>query len=209
MPGDYIPPDRKLYLTPDAPVTGRFCRSIIIPDDPAWVGAVDGALSQLAEAESWREFGDLSPEETAQDFLEILDDAWSRPSCDLVPTPYWDTASDVDDEMPSDAQTWYGYVEDVDDDPSLTFTEDATIWLFTGLVAYAGGIGAAIAFRTVAPSFVLKARGKTTPEIIRIWIDGVLAGEYDTTGMEDQIIDMPVVADADLATHDVYVVKAG
>ena len=35
---------------------------------------VTGALNLLAEAENWEEFGDATPEDTAQFFADVLDD---------------------------------------------------------------------------------------------------------------------------------------
>lgn len=175
-----------------------------------WLPVVLAALQQLTLYATWEGTDEekLLAVQRAVNLMEIVGTAEGQCGTGQIPTPFWDDATDVDDEATPDVQTWYGYVEDPDAE-ELTFIEDATIWAFTGLVAYAGGIGAAIAFRTVAPAFVLQARGKSTPEVIRVFVDGYLSGEYDTTGHEDEIIEMPVYGDADLTEHQIYVVKAG
>lgn len=209
MSGDYIPPNRRLYLTPDAPPVGRFCRQLQIPDDPAWVGLVDGALSQLAEAGSWRESGTLTPEETADEMLAMLEQAWALPGCGTgdIPTPFWDDVTDTDDEMPAETQPWYGYVTDATAPPGeLTFVEDATIWTLTGILAIGASPAAAILFQTIAPSFALAMRGGDVAEVIRILIDGEETATITTSGDPDELITVPVVGDPDLSVHDLLIV---
>jgi len=211
MTGDYIPPYRRLYLTPDAPPEGRFCRQLQIPDDPTWIGLVDGVLSQLAEAENWRGYGSLTPEETAELFLAMLLESWALEGCgtmDAVPTPFWDEAGDVDDEVPPDEQVWYGEVTDPEAPaPELDFVENIGIWAITGFIAYSGNIGAAIAFHTIAPSFVLAWRAGDVGEIFRIVVDAAEAGTVDTTGLAGEVIRTPINADPSLSGHDIMLIK--
>lgn len=83
MAGNFIPPNIPLYLTPDSVPVGRFCRTISIPDDPTWVGLVDGVLSALADPALWRQYGTLTPEEAAQAWLEMIEGAWTIEGCPL------------------------------------------------------------------------------------------------------------------------------
>lgn len=209
MAADYVPPNRRLYLTPNAPPVGRFCRQLQIPDDPAWVGLVDGALSQLAEAASWREFGTLTPEETAEAMLAMLLEAWENPGCGTgeIPTPFWDDVTDTDDEFPPETQPWYGYVTDPDAEPGeLTFVEDATIWVLTGMLAVGASPAAAILFQTIAPRFALAMRGGDVAEIIRIVLDGEDVATIETSGDPDELFEIPVVGDPEISIHDLFII---
>lgn len=79
--GDYVPPYRPLYLTLDSIPVERFCRTISIPNDPFWVGLVDGVLSALADAKAWRQFGTLTPEEMADAWLAMLTESDAIEGC--------------------------------------------------------------------------------------------------------------------------------
>ncbi len=62
------------WLTPDLTELSnpQNERSIVLPGDLFYL--VTGALSQLADAENWEQFGDATPEETADFFLGVLED---------------------------------------------------------------------------------------------------------------------------------------
>jgi len=59
------------YLTPDTPPAGTICRTIVIPDDLQWKAIVNGALSELFKAYNFEQFGSLTPQETADIFLDM------------------------------------------------------------------------------------------------------------------------------------------
>lgn len=202
MTGDFIPPSRKLYLTPDAPVEGRFCRQLSIPDTPEWVGLVDGLLSTFAEPETWRKFGDLTPEQTAEAFLAILLESWALDGCGIpsdVPAPFWNDAEDSDDTLPVLEQIWYGLWDG-------TFTEDIDIWLIAGFIAYSGQIGAAITFVTLAKQFKLAWKSGDLGGIIRVFIDGADAGTVDTYGATAGIVEREYAGDPDEDEHTILMV---
>lgn len=69
---NYIPPNRKRFLTPNAPTGGVFCRTVRLPDDPEWIALFDGVFSELAEIWVWRQNGTLTEEEAAAAWLEIF-----------------------------------------------------------------------------------------------------------------------------------------
>ena len=208
---DYIPPNRRLYLTPNAPPQGRFCRRLLIPDDPYWVGLVDGALSVLAEEGSWRQYGDMTPEDTALEFLNILSEAWAADDCGVsitsIPTPFWDDVTDTDDEAEPENQVWYGYVDDPQLPPDeLTFIENAAIWAFTGLLALSGTPAAAVVFNTVAPSFVLAMRGDDFAEVIRVIVDGIDMVMEQTSGNPDELLQIPIFPDPAIEVHELMII---
>lgn len=125
-----------------------------------------------------------------------------------IPTPFWDTATDVDDEAVPAEQVWYGEVDDPELPPDeLSFVENVGIWVFTGFLAVSGTPGAAILFNTLAPEFVLAMRGDDFGEVIRVLVDGQDQALVDTTDRAGEIIEVPIVADPDLSTHDVMLIK--
>jgi hypothetical protein len=124
-----------------------------------------------------------------------------------IPTPFWDEAGDLDDQAPAETQEWYGYVTDPEAPADeLTFIENATIWAFTGFIAYAGDIGAALFFRTIAKSWVLAWRRGDLGEVIRVIVDGAEYGRIDTTSAAPgSVVQMPVLAGEGM--HDITMIK--
>lgn len=60
------------YLTPNAAPGTYITRRLRIPEDPEWIARVNGALSTLTFASSWRQDGDATPEETRSEYLDML-----------------------------------------------------------------------------------------------------------------------------------------
>lgn len=56
------------WLTPDAPDSGYICRQVLIPNLEEFVAIVNGALIDLLYSNSFEQYGDLSPSETAAYF---------------------------------------------------------------------------------------------------------------------------------------------
>lgn len=205
MSGDFIPPSRKLYLTPDAPPEGRFCRQLSIPDTPEWVGLVDGLLSTFAEPETWRQFGDLTPEATAEAFLAILLESWALDSCGVssdVPAPFWDDpdASDAGAEAPADEQEWYFELGD---------------WALAGFLAATVTPEAAITYITTIKPIVVKLRTGSAGAIANMIVDGTLADAVDTWSNVPGTIDWqynipPAVMLLDgVETHELVIEHSG
>jgi len=212
MGADYIPPHLPRFLTLDAPPEGRFCRVVRIPDTPEWVGTFDGLFSLLTNPNQWRQYGALTEEEQAEAWLAMFLDQTDVPMCiieDGYPTPFWDEASDLEDELSPEAQIWYGEVTDPDDPPAeLEFIENAAIWAITGFVAYAAGIGSAVFFNTIAPRFVLAWKAGDVGEVIRVVIDAADYGTVDTSTVSPgEIISIDVLPDQELENHDILLVK--
>jgi len=206
-------PYAPLYPTPAEIPLETACFSISLPNSPAWWGLLFGAMMVLNDPENFQVFeGGLSRETTAEIFENALFDAWEELSCGVgVPSPYWDEAQDLDDELPTDIQPWYGIVTDYTAPPyELDFVTAAGVWVITGFVAYAAGIGAAVAFQTIAPRFILAWKRRDIGELFRVVIDAADYGTVDTsTVAEDEIIELAVLPDPDLETHDILIVKVG
>jgi len=125
------------------------------------------------------------------------------------PTPFWDDAGDLEDEMTADDQIWYGEVTDPDAPADeLTFVENAAIWGITGFIAYAGQIGGAVFFNTIAPRFVLAWKAGDIGEVIRVVIDAADYGTVDTSTVSaGEVISIDVLPDPELSSHDILLVK--
>jgi len=208
MGADFIPPGEKRWLTLNAPPEGRFVRRVFLPDDPLWIGLFDGLFGSLTVPEQWRQTGDLDEEEMALVWLAIYLD--QRDGEAEYPTPFWDEASDLEDEFPADSQIWYGEVTDPDAPADeLEFIENAAIWAITGFIAYAGQIGGAVFFNTVAPRFVLAWKRGDIGEVIRVVIDAADYGTVDTSTVSvGEIIQLEVLPiDQELASHDIMLIK--
>lgn len=204
-------PYRPLFPTPEEIPLETTCVTISIPENAAFIGLWIGVLLALCDPENFVQFdGGISTETTAEIFREALIDALvsSESACELMPSPYWDDATDNEESEPETEQVWYGAVTDwlapVDE---LNFEQNAALWVLTGFVAYAAGVGAAIFFRTTAKRFIIAIETTDVAEIIRVVVDAAEFG-IDTTGVAaGTIIEQEVVTDPDVTEHDIYVIK--
>ncbi len=195
------------YLTPDNVPDERLCRSFSIPNDTAWLGTFMGALAPLLLEQAWRPYGELTPQECADEWQNIFF-SFQTACATNIPTPYWDEDEDVDDEMTPEEQIWYGEVEDPSAAPDeLTFIEKASVIAFTGILAIATaevGFAPAIAFATIAPKMILAVRNGDAGRIIRIFIDGAKAYEGEDTG-DNSITEVIIAGDEELSEHQIYI----
>jgi hypothetical protein len=174
-----------------------------------------GAVDLLTNPYNWYKWGSYSPEESAEAWKEIWNEAVYEPACEVnVPAPYWDDDDDVDDEAPADMQPWYGYVTDPEVPPEeLTFIENAAIWVITGFLAFATfevGFAPAIFFHSIAPRFVLAWKKTDIRTIIRVIIDAVEYGRVDTADYPDgEVIEMAILANPELEGHDIQIIDMG
>lgn len=202
------------YPTPTTIPEETTCLILNVPSSAEWWGIVVGVLYSLILEWNWQQFeGGLDRDVVAarwqtmfEDALDIAAATAACPTTD-VDTPYWDDATDVDDEFPADEQPWYGYVADATAPTELDFVEDATIWAFTGLIAVStggAGIPAALLFRTTATKFVLSYKnGGNIGDIIRFFVDGVKIYEGADTG-DGSIADVLVIGDPANETHQIF-----
>lgn len=212
-PGKYFPASPAYFPTPESTPETSACRTFRVPADDAWLGALMGAVAVLAEEWRWYPYGDMTPADAAAAWNNIINLAYEDAltfGCPVntVDTPYWDDATDVDDELAVDEQPWYGEVVDPTVSPTeLTFIERAGIWTFTGLLAIATpelGFAPAIAFNTIAPKFVIAIRTGDVGRIIRLFVDGAKTSEITDDGSGD-IVAIPVLADPALGSHQIYI----
>lgn len=188
------------WLTPDEPAADTICRLLLIPNSVEFQGLVDGALMELTFPYNYEQYGTLTPQETAQIMAEMLWDFGQIPlpsGCEVVPAPYYDDPESADDAETTDEQPWYGEME------GLTFTENVAIWGITGFIAYSGQIGAAIAFKTFAPKFVLAWRKSGVGGAIRVFIDGIDQGLLDTYDPAGGVLEVPFDAGEAGVEHEI------
>lgn len=210
---------QNVYPAPDNYPDSSFPQTVPAPDvDPddagtlitvqyswKWREVLMAAVDQLRNPATWQ--GDHDEIILAVDRATNLKDLLQT-DVGAVETPYWDDASDVDDNAASDMQPWYGYV----DDPTLpagelNFFESALVWTFTGLLAVSGTPAAAILFHTIAPKFIIAQKAGDVGEVIRIIVNAEDVARVDTSGRAGEIIETPIIPTESDTGYDVLIVK--
>lgn len=64
------------FITPNNLPTGLFCRQILIPNDPYWIGLVSGALMEFQYPSAWEQRTGITAEQAADRWLEMLNQYW-------------------------------------------------------------------------------------------------------------------------------------
>lgn len=189
--------------------------TMLVEYNPAWSPVLAAACAQMLQFASWK--GTDEEKLLAVNRANNLISALMTPA-DIdtgIPAPYWDSESDVDDELPEDEQPWYGLVENPDAPPGeVTFIQNAVIWILTGFVALVLspslpiGAAAAVSFRTLANRFTLAFNRGDVREQFRVIIDAKDYGEADTEGLEvGDIIEMDINGIDEAAYHDILIVR--
>jgi len=68
----------------DVAPTDKICRRVRIPNDPHWIGAINGALLSLAEAYNHEALGTLTADEIAEVWRPLVDEFWSQDNWCMV-----------------------------------------------------------------------------------------------------------------------------
>lgn len=68
------------WLTPDEIPERTVCRPLFIPDDPAWLAIVSGAILPLTRFWEWEQFGTLTPEQCAE-AMQVLQQRYYDEIC--------------------------------------------------------------------------------------------------------------------------------
>jgi len=198
------------FPTPDN-AAGIQAYLLFLFEDPLWAQYLLGAAKDLVFDYNWYQAGEMTTDEAAEAFRLIIEEAPYNRVPATVGTPFWDDAEDVDDEMPADTQIWYGEVSDPEAPPGeLDFVENAALWVGAGLIALAtGSVGAALAFRTFVGKFILIQKAGDVGETIRYVVDNqdmatINTGDY----APGTLIETPIIADPDLSTHQIYIVRS-
>lgn len=193
-------PGLKGYPTPDETPAERGCFTFYLPNSPDYVGQLLGALHPLTKAYNWYYWGEMSPQEAADAWYDIIaeaEEANFEAICDPgIPTPYWDDVADLDDQEQPIDQAWYGIFDG-------TFQETVENFVIAGFIAYSGQIGAAVSFLTIAPRFRLAWKTGDLGGIIRVIIDGADVGTVDTFSAVEGVIEQDYVGDPELEEHQI------
>lgn len=191
----------KGFPTPNT-AEGLSAYLLFLFDDPLWAQYVLGACEALVYEYNWYEAGEMAPDEAAEAFRLIIQEAPYNLINPDVPAPYWDDAEDSDDQAPPDTQVWYG------DIIGGSFVENVENWTIAGFIAAAGQPAAALYFLTIAPRFRLAWKTGDIGGIVRVFIDAEDYGTVDTSGSEG-IITMDIIPTNEADTHEVLLVKEG
>jgi len=171
--------------------------------DMLWAQYILGACRALVYEWNWYEAGEMSPQDAADAFDAIIQQAPYNLINPDVPAPYWDDAEDSDDEAPPDSQIWYG------DIVSGSFVENVENWAIAGFIAAAGQPAAAVYFLTIAPRFRLAWKTGDIGGIVRVFIDAEDYGTVDTSSVEPGLVTMDIIPTTEADTHSVLLVKEG
>lgn len=69
------------WLTPDNIPPSSMRVVLLIPDDSEWLAVISGVLLDLTNAANWEQYGALTPQETADKWLETLESWFTREVC--------------------------------------------------------------------------------------------------------------------------------
>lgn len=105
-------PLQRGFPTPNEAPGIESCRVFSIPADEEWLALLMGAVSELTNPYNWFRNGSLTQQESADAFADIMDEAYAQAetgTCSVtIDAPFWDNATDVDDEVLVIDQIWYG-----------------------------------------------------------------------------------------------------
>lgn len=175
-----------------------------------WQQVLLAAVDQLLNPYTWQ--GDHDEVITALNRATNLKDMLQIPVRSM-PTPFWDTEDDVEDEEPADMQPWYGEVTNPTAPAGeLDFVENAALWIITGIVAIAtfeaGGLAPAIFFRTSVEKFILVQKRGDTAATIRYVVDGEDMKFVNTAPYAPgDIIETPIVTPQTGGTHELMIIQ--
>lgn len=194
VPGKYAP-GLKGFPAPAAADNVESYLLFLFPDSE-WAQYVLGACENLVYPWNWYDAGGISPDEAAEAFRLIVEQAPYNFREATVDAPWWDedSADDTDDEAPIQEQPWYGEIVILDD--RLTFVENAFIYVVGAFIAYSGAVSAAISFVPIARQFVVTAKTNPLGGIIQFLRDGMEIGRVDTYAPADGVISTPLIFDA-------------
>jgi len=130
MPGKEFP-GQKGFPTPDDTPLDEGYLLFTFPNSNDWAGLLLGAADALSHEWNFYNWGEMLPDEAADAWRQIINQAPYNLREPNVPAPYWEDGDEADDEAPIETQQWYGYVSEGN------FIEDAGVWLISNFLASA------------------------------------------------------------------------
>jgi hypothetical protein len=183
------------FPTPDTPSEDTVCRVFRVPNDDQYLGALMAAAFALTDSWRWYPYGTLTPDEAAQVWLEIINQAYVEslnPVCptDTVQAPFWDDTdgADADDIAPADEQGWYGQWD------GESFTETLAYVLLTNFLSTLTTPQAAIKFLTVPRAFRVAIRANPHGAKLLAFMDGGLYAVINGYSIVEQVVETIIVS---------------
>ena len=176
------------WLTPNAPAPHKFfTRRLLIPAASDFLGLVNGALFELCQVHNWQQDGDMTPQETADYFLEL----WRQYLQNDNEPPAWDTPENVDGQP---EQPWYEQLED---------------WIIQGFLAVTFTPLAALVYQTTVPKLRVAIRTGNLGALFKVLINGVEVWTGDSYGPITDIIEQVFDLSAETEPATVQIVHMG
>jgi len=73
------------YLTPDTIPSDTVCRALKIPNDPAIIAAVTGAIEELTFVWNWEKYGAVTPQQIADGLIDMFDQfCFAQGTCRVI-----------------------------------------------------------------------------------------------------------------------------
>lgn len=162
----------------------------LFPDE-LWAQWILGALEPMVTPENWYESGELSTDEAAEAFRQIIEEAPYnlRPS-DKIQAPFWDEDSgdDADDEAEPVDQTWYGTWD------GETFVESLAYVFLTNFLSTLVSTGAAIKFLTIPRAFRVAIRQNPHGANLLLFLDGGLYKVINGYSPVDKVVEFLIAS---------------
>lgn len=81
------------YITPSTLPSTTYCRRLLIPNSPEWIGTISGALLPLIYPSEWEQTTGITSEEASDRALVMMNDFWAsncgdEPMTDCCTEPY-------------------------------------------------------------------------------------------------------------------------
>lgn len=176
------------WLTPNAPEPHKFfTRRLLIPAASDFLGLVNGALFQLCQTHNWEQDGDMTPQETADYFLNL----WRQYLQNENEPPTWDTPENVDGQP---GQPWYEQLED---------------WIIQGFLAVTFTPLAALVYQTTVPKLRVAIRTGNIGALFKVLINGIEVWSGDSYSPITDIIDRVFDLSAETEPVTVHVIHYG
>jgi hypothetical protein len=172
------------YLTGNSiPVTTK-CRTVELPDDPAFMASFLGALLELTYPWNWEQFGTLTSDEMARAFFDIFDQVVESVCVEPVAQEYPSSFYLTGDQ----AYDWSG------GSIALTISTTNPHNMIVGVSPLATGNRLHYSIFCKAGTYSLKMRGQKAPTlgITKIYIDDVDTGTaidwYNASAINNQTV---------------------
>jgi len=162
------------YLTPDNVPEGEHCRVFVLPNNEFWIGNFMGALLPLTYPTSWREYGELTPEECAEIMLNVIWASYEENAqiCEMVDAPFYDSEESADDEEPVSEQPWYNEISD---------------WIIEAYLAVTFTPAAAVAYEATIPKIRIALQKGNLGDIVNV-VFGAVDILYDLANPTSEIV---------------------